>query len=158
MQHFIWLFSQKMFKICAFRVEKQEGPGNLDHSPESLWGGKNVTTKYNSHSPTLKSILGITQIITKAYQVTKFNQIILICSIQCLTFLPHPKARGVHKLHNVMRTMTFRKTEWFYLLSQYRSQWCVKGQNICMHGVKCFILINLIMQHDYFQKRKQISL
>ena len=25
-----------------------------------------------------------------------------------------------------------------------------KGQNICMHGVICYILIDLIMQHDYF--------
>ena len=33
-----------------------------------------------------------------------------------------------------------------------------KGQNICMHGVICFILIDLIMQHDYFQKRKQLNL
>ena len=27
-----------------------------------------------------------------------------------------------------------------------------------MHGVICFILIDLIMQHDYFQKRKQIKI
>ena len=27
-----------------------------------------------------------------------------------------------------------------------------------MHGVICFILIDLIMQHDYFQKRKQLNL
>ena len=27
-----------------------------------------------------------------------------------------------------------------------------------MHGVICFFLINLIMQHDYFQKKKQIKL
>ena len=32
-----------------------------------------------------------------------------------------------------------------------------KGQKICMHGVICFILIDLIMQHDYLQKRKQIN-
>ena len=33
-----------------------------------------------------------------------------------------------------------------------------KGQNICMHCVICFILIDLVMQHDYFQKRKEINL
>ena len=27
-----------------------------------------------------------------------------------------------------------------------------KKQNICMHGVICFSLINFIMQYDYFQK------
>ena len=32
------------------------------------------TTKYKCHSPTLESIMAINQIITKAYQVTKFNQ------------------------------------------------------------------------------------
>ena len=56
-----------------------------------------------------------------------------------------------------MFTITFRK-KCFYILSPYRSQWCVKGQNICMHGIICFILIDLIMPHDYFQKRKQINL
>ena len=52
---------------------KQEGTWALDRLPESLSGA----TKYKSHSPTLKSILGITQIITKAYQLFEFNQIIL---------------------------------------------------------------------------------
>ena len=46
----------------------------------------------------------------------------------------------------------------FYLLAPYRSQGCLKGQIMCMHGVICFILINLIMQHAYFQKIKQINL
>ena len=36
------------------------------------------TTNYNSHSPTVKSITGITLIITKAYQVTKYNQILYL--------------------------------------------------------------------------------
>ena len=57
------------------------------------------TTKYKSHSPTLKSILGLTQIITKAYQVTKFNQIILICTISMSDLFTQPKkARGVHNV------------------------------------------------------------
>ena len=70
------------------------------------------TTKYKSHSPTLKSILGITQIITKAYQVNKFNQITFIWSaqFQCLTFLPDPIGQGCAScqtfcLHNVMCTI-----------------------------------------------------
>ena len=33
-----------------------------------------------------------------------------------------------------------------------------KRAEYCMHGVICFILIDLIMQHDYFQKRKQLNL
>ena len=30
---------------------------------------------------------------------------------------------------------------------------CKRAEH-CMHGVICFILIDLIMEHDYFQKRK----
>ena len=45
----------------------------------------------------------------------------------------------------------------FYHLSPKRSRGCVKGQNICMHGVICFILNNMLMQQDYFQKRKQTN-
>ena len=57
-----------------------------------------------------------------------------------------------------MFTITFFRKKCFYILFPYRRQWCVKGQNICMHGVICFIVIDLIMQHDYFQKRKQLNL
>ena len=57
-----------------------------------------------------------------------------------------------------MYTITFNRKNGFNLLSPYWIQGCVEGQNICMHGVICSILINLIMQHDYFQKRKQINL
>ena len=72
------------------------GPGvaHLNHCKEE----RMFTTNYNFHSPTLKSIFGITQTITKAYQVTKFNQIIL--TIQCLTFLPNPKGQGVHNVNH----------------------------------------------------------
>ena len=58
----------------------------------------------------------------------------------------------------MMCTITFFRKKGFYLLFPYRSQGCVEGQNICMHGVICFILIKFIMQHDYFQKRNQINL
>ena len=64
------------------------------------------------------------------------------------------KARDVHNVkyliaqfdvhHNFLKKKN-------HLLCPYRSQMCVKGQNICMHGVLCLILINLIMQHDYFE-------
>ena len=77
--------------------------------------------------------------------------------------LPNPKGQRcalcqTFQCHNVMFTITFFRKKCFYILSPYKSQWCVKGQNICMHGGICFILIDLIMQHDYFQKRKQINL
>ena len=76
---------------------KQEGPWVLVRSPESLSRGEDVYHK--SHSPTPKSILGITKIITKAYQVTKFNQIILICTISMsAAFYPTQKIRGVHNV------------------------------------------------------------
>ena len=73
------------------------GPGY--GSPESLLGGEDVNHK-NSHSPTLKSILGITQIINKAYQVTKFNQIILICTMSDL--FTQPKRPGVCIMSNIL--------------------------------------------------------
>ena len=75
--------------ICYLQNKRAHGPWNAHLIP--CQEERMFTTKYKSHSPTLKSILGITQIITKAYQVTKFKQIILICTIQCLTFLPNPK-------------------------------------------------------------------
>ena len=57
-----------------------------------------------------------------------------------------------------MFTITFFRKKCFYILFPYRRQWCVKGQNICMYGVICFIVFDLIMQHNYFQKRKQLNL
>ena len=51
------------------------------------------TTKFKSHSPTLKFILGITQVITKAYQVTKFNKIKHICTVSSLTFITNAKGQ-----------------------------------------------------------------
>ena len=53
------------------------------------------TTKYKSNSPTLKCILGITRMITKAYQVTKFNQIILISTISMSDLFTQPKRSGL---------------------------------------------------------------
>ena len=61
------------------------------------------TTKYKSNSPTLnKSILDIIQIITKAYQVTLFNQIKLICIISMSDHLPKPKRPGVCIMPNIL--------------------------------------------------------
>ena len=66
----------------------------------------------NPISPTPKFILGITQIITKAYQFTKCNQNRLICTIQCLTFLPNLKGQGLPQsqtfyLNNVLHVLSF---------------------------------------------------
>ena len=107
-------------------------------------------------------ILGITQFTTKAYQVTKFNQIILIFKIKSLTSLPNPKGQGgafcqTFKMHNVMCTIPFFRKKGFYLLSPYRNQGCVIGQNICMHGVKCFIIINLISNMPTFKKENKLA-
>ena len=123
-----------------------------------------LTTKYISRSPTLKSILGITLIITKAL-IKSLSSIKLYLSAQfnvCMTFLPNPKGQGVHNIKHfnyIMCALTFfrKKNVLSFKMSPYRSQGC-KGQNICMHGVICFTLINLIMQHDYFQKIKECNL
>ena len=76
-----------------------------------------LTTKANPLSSTPKSILGITQIITKAYQVTKFNLNILICTISMADILPNPKGQTFYLnivlrffLNNLIRDLTsFRK-------------------------------------------------
>ena len=59
------------------------------------------TTKYKSHSPTLTFILCITQIITKAYLVTKFNQIILFCTISMSDLFTQPKRPGMCIMSNI---------------------------------------------------------
>ena len=53
------------------------------------------TTNYKSRSPKLKSILGVTQIITKVYQVTKFNQITILMPD---LFIQPKKTWGVHNV------------------------------------------------------------
>ena len=61
---------------CKFVVklrntnDNKEGPWALDIDNLNPCQERMLTTKYNSHSVTLKSILDITQIINKAYQVT----------------------------------------------------------------------------------------
>ena len=58
-----------------------------------------------------------------------------------------------------MCTITFFRKRGFYILSPYRSQGCVEGQNICMHGVICFILINFIINATrLLSEKKQINL
>ena len=88
------------------------------------------TIKYKSHSPTLKSILGITQIITKAYQVTKFKQIILICTMSMSElFYPTQKIRAqTFELYNVICNINFFRKKCFDLLTPYRGRGCVKWQ------------------------------
>ena len=101
-------------------------------------------------SPTPKSILGITWVTTKVYQVTKLNPKILLCT-SCLTFLPNSNGqacayRQIFYLHNVLHTfprnlicnMTFFRIKCFDLWTPSRCQGCVNRQNICFHGVLCF--------------------
>ena len=54
------------------------------------------TTKYKSHSPTLKFILDITQIITKAYQVQ--SNYTNLYKFNVWHFYPTQKASGVHNV------------------------------------------------------------
>ena len=61
------------------------------------------TTKYKFHSPTLKSILGITQIITKAYQVQ--SNYTYLHSFNVWHFYPTQKARGVHNVKQLNAIM-----------------------------------------------------
>ena len=98
----------------------------MDHSPESLSGGEDVYHK----SPTLKSILGITQSITKANQVTKFNRIILTCTISMSDLLSNQKGQEcvynqTFWLQNSICNITFFR--FFDLLTPYRGRGCVKG-------------------------------
>ena len=85
---------------CAYFNKRAHGPwiAHLNPCQEE----RMFTTKYKSHSPTLKSILGITQIIAKAYQVTKFNQIIIICTISMSDFFTQPKKSGVYIRSNIL--------------------------------------------------------
>ena len=82
--------------------EKKRANGHWIAHLNPCQEGRMFTTKYKSHSPTLKSILGITQIITKAYQVTKFNQIILICTISMSDLFTQPKRPGVCIMSNIL--------------------------------------------------------
>ena len=50
-----------------------------------------------------------------------------------------------------------QKKKSFYFLPQYKGHGCVKGQNICMHGVLCFILINLICNMTTFRKESKLT-
>ena len=80
---------------------EQEGPWALDHSPESLKQGCLPQNIYRI-SPTPKSILGISHIITKTYQVAEFNQIILICTISMSDNFTKPKRSGVYIRLNIL--------------------------------------------------------
>ena len=56
-------------------------------------------TKYKSHSPTLKSILDITQIITKAYQVQSNYTYLHSFNVWHFT---QPKMPGVCIMSNIL--------------------------------------------------------
>ena len=63
----------------------------LGRSPESLSRGRMLSQNINPIVPTRESILGITQAITKAYQVTDFNKKKLICTISMSYLFTQPK-------------------------------------------------------------------
>ena len=91
-----FLFAKKMIAklVRAPRTIKQnKGPGSLTRIFVTRRGC--LAQNINPVSPTPKSILGITQIITKAYQVTKFNQNILIYTISISELFTLPKRSGV---------------------------------------------------------------
>ena len=122
-----------------------------------------LTAKYNSHSSTFKAILGITQVITKGLSSHLVQSKYTYLHNSMSDFFTQPKRPGVCIILNILIALCdvhhdHLQEKGFYLLYPYRSQGCVEGQNICMHGVICFIQINLIMQHDYFQKRKRITM
>ena len=82
-------------KNCHLQGNKTRGPNrpwitHLNPCQEE----RMFTTKYKSHdSPTRNFILGITQIITKVYQVKLY----LTAQFQC-PFYPTQKVRGEHKV------------------------------------------------------------
>ena len=111
----------------------------------------------NPISQTPKSILGITQTITKTYLVTMFNQNIFICTMSMSDLFNLPKPSGVSirssillNLHNVLNVfpcilisnMTFRKNVLTY----------------CIHSVLCFILISLICNMTSFRKERKLTI
>ena len=101
-------------------------------------------TKYKIR---FSNTFGITQVITKAYQVAEVNQNILICTISMSDILPTQKVRGVHKVKHFNFTIfytsfllificnmtIFRKKKFFDLLTPPRGRGCIKGQNSCLH-------------------------
>ena len=128
------------------------------------------TTKYKSHSQTLKSILGITQIINKAYQVNKFNQNRLICTISLSDLFTKPKGAGVcirshNLLCNVLHFFPFNLIIcniiffriFFDPLTPFRGIGYVRGQSICLHGVLNFIPVNLICNMTTFRKENHFD-
>ena len=50
-----------------------------------------------------------------------------------------------------------QKNNHLYLLTQCRGRGCIKGQNICLHFVLCFIPANLVYNNTTFEKKKNNS-
>ena len=84
--------------LATFRNKRAYGPwlAHLNPCQEE----RMFTLKYKSHSPTLKSILVITQIITKAYKATNFNLRIRI-KFNVLPFYATEKIKAVHKVKHL---------------------------------------------------------
>ena len=99
-----------------------------------------------------------TQIITKAYQATKFDQILQIFTIQYVTFSSEPKARGVHNVKHFNCIMWYAPhllQIFLNIVSPYRRKGCVNEQDICMNCAIYSILINFIIYHVSFQEKQQ---
>ena len=133
------MFSHPKCDYKIISMSYTRGPRALDSSPESLSQGEDVYHKIQIlFSPKPQSILGITQIKTKAYQGTKFNQNInLSAQFQCLTFLPNPKGQGcalgqTFYLHTVLHLFSFN---WICNMTFLRpsSFWPI-GHNLNKHG------------------------
>ena len=101
---------------------------------------------------------GITRIITKVNQVTIVQSNYTYLYILMSDLLPNPKDQGcglgqTFQLHNMICNTTFLKRECFDLVTPHRGRVCVKGHTTCLHGVLCFISINLIWGMTTFQKK-----
>ena len=98
---------------------------------------------------------------------TKFNQNVIICTISISDLLPQPKRSVVGIRSNILlacctvhffpfTTNTFRRKKYFD--PHLRCRGCVKGQNICLHGVLCFIPFNLICNMTSFRKETKVDI
>ena len=95
-----WFTRPSVKYVDDYKKKRGHGPWIVHLNP--CQEERMFTTKYKSHSPTLKSVLGITQFLTKAYQVTKFNQIILIRSISMSDLFTQPKNSGMCLRSNIL--------------------------------------------------------
>ena len=98
-KHFVRSFLRVLLRSILISTAQlqQEGPLPLDRSSQFLSQGEDF--KHKIYTPFLQHLypswVGITQTIIKDYQFTKFNQIILICTISISDVFTQPKRSGV---------------------------------------------------------------